>query len=416
MAEVAARLARRSAKADPQAACKRLDEHKIQEKLNELLLGVAECRRPVHVDGRPLHEGESPAPPATMPPAAQDVVAHGGGVRELMSVDGSAAGPLVPAPAPPAAASSGAGGRAVARSTDKEAKAAKAAEKAEGGGEGEEAGGARGGGEGEEGGPGVPSLTLATMGDHAFGNLFIDSCTTTSRVWTAVGELGEGAAGKEVWLRARVHNSRKQSAKLGFVVLRQRLATVQAVVQGKDVAAFACGLPNESVVDVCAEVTVPPSPIASCTQGGVELNVKRVFCVSAAATRLPLQVDDAGRSEAEQRALSLPRVEQDTRLNNRVIDIRTAANQGILRLQSAVCALFREHLASHGFTEIHSPKMIATASEGGADVFRLNYFDRYAYLAQSPQLYKQMALMGDPGASSRSPPSSGRRSRSPTGT
>ena len=350
-------------------------------------------------------EGESSAPPAaTMPAsAAQDpVVAQtAAAYASVMSVDGSAAGPPVPAPAP---APAGVGGsrrrrRRGGAPTDKEAKkAAKAAEKAA-----KEAEKAKKRAEREAAekakkeGPVVPSLTLATMGDHAFGNLFIDSCTTTSRVWTAVGELGEGAAGKEVWLRARVHNSRKQSAKLGFVVLRQRLATVQAVVQGKDVAAFACGLPNESVVDVCAEVTVPPSPIASCTQGGVELNVKRVFCVSAAATRLPLQVDDAGRSEAEQRALSLPRVEQDTRLNNRVIDIRTAANQGILRLQSAVCALFREHLASHGFTEIHSPKMIATASEGGADVFRLNYFDRYAYLAQSPQLYKQMALMGDLG-------------------
>ena len=48
-----------------------------------------------------------------------------------------------------------------------------------------------------------------------------------------------------------------------------------------------------------------------------------------------------------------------------------------------------------GFIEIHSPKLVASASEGGADVFRLGYFDRYAYLAQSPQLYKQMALMGD---------------------
>ena len=50
-----------------------------------------------------------------------------------------------------------------------------------------------------------------------------------------------------------------------------------------------------------------------------------------------------------------------------------------------------------GFIEIHSPKLVASASEGGADVFRLGYFDRYAYLAQSPQLYKQMALMADLG-------------------
>ena len=64
---------------------------------------------------------------------------------------------------------------------------------------------------------------------------------------------------------------------------------------------------------------------------------------------------------------------------------------------SQVCQLFREFLVGEGFIEIHSPKLVASASEGGADVFRLGYFDRYAYLAQSPQLYKQMALMADLG-------------------
>jgi len=76
--------------------------------------------------------------------------------------------------------------------------------------------------------------------------------------------------------------------------------------------------------------------------------------------------------------------------NPRVIDLRTSANQGIFRLQSAVCQHFRQFLLSEGFTEIHSPKLIGTASEGGADVFKVEYFGREAYLAQSPQLYKQV--------------------------
>lgn len=70
-------------------------------------------------------------------------------------------------------------------------------------------------------------------------------------------------------------------------------------------------------------------------------------------------------------------------------------SQAIFRLQSAVCELFRGFLSSQGFTEIHSPKLVGTASEGGADVFRVEYFGGAAYLAQSPQLYKQMALMAD---------------------
>merc|ERR1711991_1179592 len=69
------------------------------------------------------------------------------------------------------------------------------------------------------------------------------------------------------------------------------------------------------------------------------------------------------------------------------------ANQGIFRLQSATCKLYREAMLERGFTEIHTPKLLGTASEGGADVFRVDYFGGYAYLAQSPQLYKQMAIM-----------------------
>jgi len=69
----------------------------------------------------------------------------------------------------------------------------------------------------------------------------------------------------------------------------------------------------------------------------------------------------------------------------------------VFRIQSGVAMFFREYLLTNGFCEIHTPKMIAAASEGGADVFKLGYFDTNAYLAQSPQLYKQMALMGDLG-------------------
>lgn len=73
------------------------------------------------------------------------------------------------------------------------------------------------------------------------------------------------------------------------------------------------------------------------------------------------------------------------------MDLRTPANQAIYRIQSGVCQLFREYLISKNFIEIHSPKLIGGASEGGANVFKLQYFDQPACLAQSPQFYKQMA-------------------------
>ena len=86
---------------------------------------------------------------------------------------------------------------------------------------------------------------------------------------------------------------------------------------------------------------------------------------------------------------------QDVRLDNRILDLRTATNQAIYRVEAGICRLFRDHLTRHGFVEIHTPKIISAASEGGANVFEVSYFKRHAYLAQSPQLYKQMAIAAD---------------------
>ena len=88
-------------------------------------------------------------------------------------------------------------------------------------------------------------------------------------------------------------------------------------------------------------------------------------------------------------------VKMKTRLDNRVMDLRVPTTQAIFKIQSGVCHLFREYLDSKGFTEIHTPKLIAGASEGGANVFKMKYFETDACLAQSPQLYKQMCIIGD---------------------
>jgi aspartyl-tRNA synthetase len=88
-------------------------------------------------------------------------------------------------------------------------------------------------------------------------------------------------------------------------------------------------------------------------------------------------------------------VGQENRLNNRWIDLRTPANHAIFRLQAAVQKYFREYFDALGFVEIHSPKITPGVSEGGAQVFRTSYFGRNACLAQSPQLYKQMAVVSD---------------------
>jgi nondiscriminating aspartyl-tRNA synthetase len=122
-----------------------------------------------------------------------------------------------------------------------------------------------------------------------------------------------------------------------------------------------------------------------------------MFVVSKAIPQLPLQIEDASRPERPDDAEDdgFVRVNADTRLDNRILDLRTVSKQAIFRIQAGICKLFREHLTNEGFVELHTPKIISAASEGGANVFKMNYFKTNAYLAQSPQLYKQMAIASD---------------------
>ena len=82
----------------------------------------------------------------------------------------------------------------------------------------------------------------------------------------------------------------------------------------------------------------------------------------------------------------------DVRMDYRWIDLRREKNHLMLKLQTTLTAAMREFLVERGFVEIHTPKLIAAASESGSDVFEVKYFDTKAYLAQSPQFYKQMAM------------------------
>lgn len=204
-------------------------------------------------------------------------------------------------------------------------------------------------------------------------------------------------------LGARSVHAVRGKGKSCFLVLRQRTATVQAVMFADDVQIskpmikFASNITKESIVDVVATVAKPDAEITSCTQKDAELAVKTIHVVSAADPNLPFLLEDASRSDTLLNAegSEYVRVGQDTRLDNRVVDLRTPANMAIFTVQSGVCALFREILMSKGFQEIHTPKLIAGTSEGGANVFNIKYFDRNGCLAQSPQLYKQMAICSD---------------------
>ncbi|KIK71060.1 hypothetical protein GYMLUDRAFT_90054 [Collybiopsis luxurians FD-317 M1] len=209
--------------------------------------------------------------------------------------------------------------------------------------------------------------------------------------------------GDTVLLRARIHNSRAQGSKMVFLNLRQRTESVQALMivspekVSKQMVKWAAGLATESIILVEGIVKQSPEIIKSATVGTVEIEISKLFLIAGVEATLPFTVEDADRAEAdiESSGNQFNRVLLDTRLNNRVVDLRSHTNQAIFKLQAALGDLFRQFLNSNGFIEIHSPKLQGAATESGASVFKVSYFKSNAFLAQSPQLAKQMAIAAD---------------------
>ena len=213
------------------------------------------------------------------------------------------------------------------------------------------------------------------------------------------------ASPNKVWIRGRIHNVRAKGSQCFLVIRQGSFQTVQAVhfkdkanpEASKRLLNWLGDLPLESVVEI--QGTVVGADVKACSRSDVEIALDRCYCVSRADI-LPFLLEDASRPEADVEASQnserpFPRIGQDLRLNHRWIDLRVPANNAIMRIQSAVCQLFREYLYTEDFIEIHTPKLIAGESEGGAGVFRTDYFGKEACLAQSPQLYKQMAISAD---------------------
>jgi len=115
--------------------------------------------------------------------------------------------------------------------------------------------------------------------------------------------------------------------------------------------------------------------------GGKELIPKKIEIINLAETPLPL--DPSLKTPAE----------LDTRLDWRYLDFRSEKSLAIFKIQNEILRSFREYLLKNGFIEIQTPAIISSASEGGADLFEIPYFEKKAYMAQSPQLYKQMGAV-----------------------
>ena len=190
-----------------------------------------------------------------------------------------------------------------------------------------------------------------------------------------ISELNEGLIGKQVTLGGWIEDLRKLG-KMTFITLRDVSGISQIIVKG-DL--------NENLEELNRQSVVSIKGIVQETKArDFDFEVKAEEIDVLAKAIHPLPVDPIGRVESN----------IDTRLNHRALDMRNQKTASIFKLRHHVLETLRNTLSKNKFTEITTPKIIGSASEGGADLFSLDYFGKTAYLAQSPQLYKEQMTIG----------------------
>ncbi|HIE34033.1 MAG TPA: aspartate--tRNA(Asn) ligase [Candidatus Altiarchaeales archaeon] len=191
-------------------------------------------------------------------------------------------------------------------------------------------------------------------------------------------EISPEQEGEEVIICGWVHEIR-DLGKLKFLILRDRGGFIQIIVKkgsvDDGVIKNVKGISKESVVEVKGKVIKNKK-----APRGIEIIPNKIEIINKAKSPLPLDVTQKVDADL------------DTRLNNRFMDIRKPEISAIFKIRSKILQAARKFLIENGFIEITSPKIIASASEGGTELFPISYFDREAFLAQSPQLYKQMMM------------------------
>lgn len=189
-----------------------------------------------------------------------------------------------------------------------------------------------------------------------------------------VGDLKKSMIGEQIVLGGWIEDLRKMG-KMVFVTLRDASGRCQIIAKdqaGEDVSKMT----RQSVIRVQGTIQETRA-----RDFDFEINANHIQLLTAAIH--PLPVDPIGRVQSN----------IDTRLNHRALDMRNQRTSSIFHIRHVALQSIRSHLAER-FTEITTPKIIGSASEGGANLFSLEYFGRTAYLAQSPQLYKEQMTMG----------------------
>ena len=190
-----------------------------------------------------------------------------------------------------------------------------------------------------------------------------------------IEDLNSSMEGQDVLFGGWVVDLRKLG-KMAFLTVRDVTGMCQVIVKG-DAMSLLDGLNRQSVVRILGKVQASKAKDFDFEVSAIELQI-------LAKAEYPLPIDPIGRLESD----------IDNRLNSRALDMRNQKTASIFKLRSQVLASIRETLIKRKFIEINTPKIIGSASEGGADLFSLDYFGKQGYLAQSPQLYKEQMTIG----------------------
>ncbi|HSX27612.1 MAG TPA: aspartate--tRNA(Asn) ligase [Patescibacteria group bacterium] len=183
--------------------------------------------------------------------------------------------------------------------------------------------------------------------------------------------------GKSVTIQGWLHKKRKLGG-LNFILVRDRSGVAQVLVQSDDEMEKLRGLQIGTVLSIEGQVVGDER-----APGGAEIHEPKVTIEVPVSEEPPVEIDKPIDHKAEN---------LDTLFEYRPINLRNLNETGIFKIRDGITRALREYFYQNDFTEVQTPKLLAAATEGGAEVFKLDYFGKEATLAQSPQFYKQMLV------------------------
>lgn len=186
-----------------------------------------------------------------------------------------------------------------------------------------------------------------------------------------------GLIGETVTIQGWMHKKRLLGG-LNFITLRDRSGLAQALIEDKDQVENLRGMQIGTVFSLTGMVVADER-----APGGAELHDVIVTVDVPVIDEPPIEIDKPISHKSEN---------LDTLFDNRVIGLRNMQERAVFEIQATLTRVMRRYFDDHGFTEMHTPKLLAEPTEGGAEVFTMDYFGKIATLAQSPQFYKQMMV------------------------